>query len=73
MIPNSKRFILAKAFESPTWFEKRPILSFGSNVSANEWMLVIRKIKLHVYSKRQPASDSTWEFLKIENEQIKAA
>ena len=52
MIPNSKRFILAKAFESPTWFEKRPILSFGTNVSANEWMLVIRKIKLHVYSKR---------------------
>ena len=52
MIPNSKRFILAKAFESPVWFEKRPIFSFGTNVSANEWMLVIRKIKLHVYSKR---------------------
>ena len=31
-----------------------------------------RGIKLHVYGKRQ-MSDSTWEFLKIENEQIKTA
>ena len=28
--------------------------------------------KLHVYGK-QPISDSRWEFLKIENEQIKTA
>ena len=31
---------------------------------------VTREIKLHVYGKRQ-TSDSSWEFLKIENEQIK--
>ena len=30
------------------------------------------EFKLHVYGKRQ-TSDSNWEFLKIENEQIKAA
>ena len=31
-----------------------------------------REFKLHVYGKRQ-TSDSSWEFLKIENEQIKTA
>ena len=31
-----------------------------------------REIKLHVYEKRQ-TSDSSWEFLKIENKQIKIA
>ena len=31
-----------------------------------------REIKLHVYEKRQ-TSDSSWEFLKIENKQIKTA
>ena len=30
------------------------------------------KFKLHVYGKRQTL-DSSWEFLKIENEQIKTA
>ena len=29
-----------------------------------------REIKIHVYRKRQ-TSDSSWEFLRIENEQIK--
>ena len=32
----------------------------------------IREFKLHVYGKRQMA-DSSWEFLKIENERIKTA
>ena len=32
----------------------------------------IREFKLHVHDKRQ-TSDSSWEFLKIENEQIKTA
>ena len=32
--------------------------------------LVSREFKLYVYGKRQ-TSDSRWEFLKIENEQIK--
>ena len=32
----------------------------------------IREFKLHVYGKRQ-TSDSSWQFLKIENEQIKTA
>ena len=32
----------------------------------------IREFKLHVYGKRQK-SDLSWEFLKIENKQIKAA
>ena len=31
-----------------------------------------REFKLHVYGKRQ-MSDSSWEFLKIENEQTKTA
>ena len=31
---------------------------------------IIRELKLHAYGKRQ-TSDSSWEFLKIENEQIK--
>ena len=35
----------------------------------NMWNL-IREFKLHVYGKRQ-TSDSSWEFLNIENEQIK--
>ena len=30
----------------------------------------IREIKIHVYGKRQ-TSDSSWEFLRIENEQMK--
>ena len=30
----------------------------------------IREIKIHVYAKRQ-TSDSSWEFLRIENKQIK--
>ena len=37
------------------------------------WYSDIRgEFKLHVYDKRK-TSDSRWEFLKIENEQIKAA
>ena len=32
----------------------------------------IREIKIHVYRKRQ-TSDSCWEFLRIENKQIKTA
>ena len=32
----------------------------------------IREFKLHVYGKGQ-TSDSTWEFLKMENERIKTA
>ena len=32
--------------------------------------LLIREIKSHVYAKRQ-TSDSCWEFLRIENKQIK--
>ena len=31
---------------------------------------ITREIKIHVYTKRQ-TSDSSWEFLKIENKQIK--
>ena len=30
----------------------------------------IREIKIHVYAKRQ-TSDSSWEFLRIENKQVK--
>ena len=33
---------------------------------------VIRQFNLHVYGKRQ-TTDSSWEFVKIENEQIKTA
>ena len=40
-------------------------LPFDVNV-----MLNIREIKIHVYAKRQ-TSDSSWEFLRIENKQIK--
>ena len=36
------------------------------------WEWVIRKVKLHVYGKKQ-TSDSSWEFLAIENEQTKTA
>ena len=34
--------------------------------------IIIREIKIHVYCKRQ-TSDSSWEFLRIENKQIKTA
>ena len=34
------------------------------------WSSPIREIKIHVYRKRQ-TSDSSWEFLRIENKQIK--
>ena len=33
-------------------------------------MYVLESFKLHVYGKRK-TSDSSWEYLKIENEQIK--
>ena len=35
-----------------------------------ETTLLIREIKIHVYAKRR-TSDSSWEFLRIENKQIK--
>ena len=43
------------------WLER---FFFGKTVN--------REVKLHVYGKRQ-TSDSSWEFLKIENKQIKTA
>ena len=36
---------------------------------AHAWTSVITEIKIHVYRKRQ-TSDSSWEFLRIENKQI---
>ena len=33
-------------------------------------LTLIREIKIHAYAKRQ-TSDSSWEFLRIENKQIK--
>ena len=33
-------------------------------------MCVYREFKIHVYAKRQK-SDSSWEFLRIENKQMK--
>ena len=36
----------------------------------NDFNELSREFKLHVYGKRK-TSDSTWEFLKIENEKIK--
>ena len=46
------------------------ILSIVGTVIPAQEINIIREIKLHVYAKRQ-ASDSSWVFLKIENEQIK--
>ena len=40
------------------------------SVAARAYSGVIREFKLHLYGKRQ-TSDSSWEFLKIENEHIK--
>ena len=41
---------------------------------ANTWVqsctVNTREIKIHIYRKRQ-TSDSSWEFLRIENKQIK--
>ena len=37
-----------------------------------EAVFLVESFKLHVYGKRQ-TSDSSWEFLKIENEQIETA
>ena len=31
----------------------------------------IREIKIHVYGRKRQTSDSSWEFLRIENKQIK--
>ena len=42
------------------------------SVAARAYSGDIREFKLHLYGKRQ-TSDSSWEFLKIENEQIKTA
>ena len=53
-------------------------LKYGTHYSpARQTLAVITEwkpgeIKLHVYGKRQ-TSDSSWEFLKIENKQIKTA
>ena len=45
-------------------------LSIVGMVSPAREIDIIREFKLHVNAKRQ-TSDSSWEFLKIENEQIK--
>ena len=44
-----------------------PDLAWEKTISAK---IINREIKVHVYAKRQ-TSDSTWEFLRIENKQIK--
>ena len=47
------------------------ILSILGMVSPAQEIDIIREFKLHVCAKRK-TSDSSWEFLKIENEEIKA-
>ena len=44
-----------------------PDLAWEKTISAK---IINREIKVHVYAKRQ-TSDSTWEYLRIENKQIK--
>ena len=46
------------------------VLSIVGMVSPAQEIDVIREFNLYVNAKRQ-TSDSSWEFLKIENEQIK--
>ena len=46
------------------------ILSIVGMVSPAQEIYIIREFKFHVYATRQTL-DSSWEFLKIENEQIK--
>ena len=45
---------------------------FSGNLLFETGLLVIESFKLYVYGKQQ-TSDSSLEFLKIENEQIKTA
>ena len=42
----------------------------GVSMKEEECLAVNREIKIHVYGKRQ-TSDSSWEFLRIENKLIK--
>ena len=46
------------------------ILSIVGMVIPAQEIDIVREFKLHVNAKRQ-TSDSSWDFLKIENEQIK--
>ena len=46
------------------------ILNIVGMVSPAQEIYIIREFKLHVYAKRQ-TSDSSREFLRMENEQIK--
>ena len=49
----------------------KSLLPFDARRSKTSLLkLAIKEIKSHVYGKRQ-TSDSSWEFLRIENKQIK--
>ena len=50
------------------WFQKCHTIHLTKNNSC--FAQVVREIKSHVYGKQQ-TSDSSWEFLRIENKQIK--
>ena len=57
-------------------YDNVDLTSFGRKLITDLIQLIgstrrsIREFKLHVYGKRQ-TSDSSWEFLKMENERIK--
>ena len=51
------------------WFKSKAQAD-DKNINRNRVFVKIRETKIHVYGKRQTA-DLSWEFLRIENRQIK--
>ena len=58
-------------WEKPPAKNAKSLLPFDAGRSKTSLLkLAIKEIKSHVYGKRQTA-DSSWEFVRIENKQIK--
>ena len=62
---------------APDWAQKNALYYCAQSANSFSWVLfvssyttAIREIKIHVYRKRQ-TSDSSWEFLRLENKKIK--
>ena len=67
--PASLRLILDNSpLSSSTWAEELWV-EMNTNLDPNLPSRASREIKIHVYLKRQ-TSDSSWEFLRIENKRI---
>ena len=72
MEANPAKLLQNYVFTSFIQRSKQQGVAFGHRQSLKQaWFIRgIREIKIHVHAKRQ-TSDSSWEFLRIENKQIK--